>query len=69
MEVDKTMTKRLVTVEMDDTLKVVKVIFDNVNIHHLLVVEAEKLFGVVSDRDMLRTLSQNIGILSETNRD
>jgi hypothetical protein len=32
MKVEKIMSKRLVTVEMDDTLKVVKVIFDNVNI-------------------------------------
>ncbi len=69
MKVEKIMSKRLITVEMDDKLKVVKVIFDNANIHHLLVVEADKLFGVISDRDMLKALSPNIGTLSETRRD
>ncbi len=69
MKVEKIMSKRLITVEMDDRLKVVKVIFDNANIHHLLVVEADKLFGVISDRDMLKALSPNIGTLSETRRD
>ncbi len=69
MNVKEIMSTRLVTVEMDDTLKVVKVIFDNVNIHHLLVVGDGKLMGVISDRDMLKALSPNIGTLSETNKD
>ena len=69
MKVDKIMSKRLITVKMDDKLKAVKVIFDNADIHHLLVVEADKLFGVVSDRDMLRALSPNIGTIIEMNRD
>ncbi|MBC8555745.1 MAG: CBS domain-containing protein [Candidatus Brocadiales bacterium] len=69
MNVEKIMSKRLVTIKMDDSLKDVKEIFDNINIHHLLVVESDKLFGVVSDRDMLKALSPNIGTLSETNRD
>ncbi|MBC8550240.1 MAG: CBS domain-containing protein [Candidatus Brocadiales bacterium] len=69
MNVDKIMSKSLITVKLDDKLKAVKVIFDNANIHHLLVVEADKLFGVVSDRDMLKAISPNIGTLSETNRD
>ncbi len=63
MNVEEVMSKRLITVEMDDKLTVVKVIFDNVNIHHLLVVESDKLFGVISDRDMLRALSPNIGTI------
>ena len=54
MNVEEIMSKSLITVKMDDKLKAVKVIFDNANIHHLLVVEADKLFGVVSDRDMLK---------------
>ncbi len=69
MNVEKIMSKGLVTVKLDDTLKVVKEIFDNANIHHLLVVEADRLFGVISDRDMLKAISPNVGTLSETNRD
>jgi acetoin utilization protein AcuB len=63
------MSTRLVTVEMDDSLTVVKEIFDNINIHHLLVVEEGKLHGVISDRDMLKALSPNIVTSSETYRD
>ncbi len=69
MNVEKIMTKRLVTVKMDDSLKTVKVIFDNEGIHHLLVVESDELHGVVSDRDLLKALSPNVGTLAETNKD
>ncbi len=69
MIVEKIMSKTVVTVEMDDSLKMVKDIFDNTHFHHLLVVESEKLFGVISDRDLLKVLNPNIGTASETNRD
>ena len=43
------MTAWIVPVEMDDRLEVVKVIFDTVNFHHLLVLdENKKLGGIVS---------------------
>jgi len=52
------MTARIVTVEMDDRLEVVKEIFDTMHFHHLLVIdEHRKLSGVLSDRDLLRALS------------
>jgi acetoin utilization protein AcuB len=64
------MTIRVVTVEMDDRLEVVKEIFDTMNFHHLLVVdEHKKLSGVVSDRDLLRALSPYVGSAAETARD
>ena len=63
------MSKAVVTVEPDDSLRTVKEIFDNTHFHHLLVVESGKLFGVVSDRDLLRVLSPNIGTNAETFRD
>ena len=69
MIIEKIMSKNVVTVEMDDSLKVVKDIFDNTRFHHLLVVESGKLFGVISDRDLLKALSPNIGTASETTRD
>jgi acetoin utilization protein AcuB len=64
------MTTRLVTVEVDDPLEVVKQIFDSVKFHHLLVVDTGKtLCGVISDRDLLRALSPYIGTASENSRD
>lgn len=54
---------------MDDSLEVVKEIFDNAHYHHILVVESGKLFGVISDRDLLKALSPNIGTIAETSKD
>jgi len=70
MIVEDLMSKSVVTVELDDSLRMVKSIFDNVSFHHLLVVEdSGKLAGVISDRDLLRTLSPFIGTVVESNRD
>jgi acetoin utilization protein AcuB len=64
------MTARIVSVEMDDKLVVVKEIFDRMHFHHLLVLDAaKKLTGVVSDRDLLRGLSPHVGSVAETARD
>ena len=70
VSLESVMTTRLVTVEADDSLEVVKQIFDSVKFHHLLVVDSsKKLCGVISDRDLLRALSPYIGTASETGRD
>jgi acetoin utilization protein AcuB len=69
MLISELMTKKVVTVEMDDKLSVVKDIFDNSKFHHLLVIEEEKLLGVVSDRDLLKALSPNLGTMTETYKD
>jgi acetoin utilization protein AcuB len=70
MDVGAIMTIRVVTVEMDDRLDVVKSIFDTLNFHHLLVVDdRRKLKGVVSDRDLLKALSPYVGSAAETARD
>jgi acetoin utilization protein AcuB len=64
------MTTRVVTVEVDDRLSVVKNIFDAVKFHHLLVVGEDKtLRGVISDRDLLRALSPYVGTSAENARD
>ena len=63
------MTSRVVTIEMDDSLEVIRDIFRKVRFHHLLVVDNEKLVGVISDRDVLKAISPYVGTMSETNRD
>lgn len=69
MSVENIMSEHVVSVELDDSLMMVKDIFDNLNFHHLLVIESGKLFGVISDRDLLKALSPNIGMKSETLKD
>ena len=63
------MTTRVVTIEMDDSLEVVRDIFKKVRFHHLLVVDNDRLVGIISDRDMLKAVSPFVGTMSETTRD
>ncbi|WP_231502143.1 CBS domain-containing protein [Herbaspirillum sp. RV1423] len=63
------MSTKLVTASLDDKLETVKEIFDNLKFHHLLVVEEHKLLGVVSDRDLLKALSPNVGSARESYQD
>jgi acetoin utilization protein AcuB len=70
MDVGSIMTTRVVSVEMDDRLDVVKKIFDMLKFHHLLVVDDRKILkGVVSDRDLLKALSPYVGSVAENARD
>jgi acetoin utilization protein AcuB len=70
MDVGTIMTARVVTVEMDDRLDVVKKIFDTLKFHHLLVIDDNRtLRGIVSDRDLLKALSPYVGSAAENARD
>lgn len=69
ISVKKIMSTRVVTVTLDDKLSLVKEIFEHSKFHHLLAVEDGKLFGVVSDRDLFKALSPNIGTSTETYKD
>ncbi|SCY69932.1 CBS domain-containing protein [Desulfoluna spongiiphila] len=69
MNITKIMSKRIVTVELDDTLRVVRDIFTNVAFHNLLVVDNKRLYGILSDRDLLKALSPNLGTAAETRED
>jgi acetoin utilization protein AcuB len=69
MNVGEIMTAKTVTVELGDRLGTVKEIFDRLKFHHLLVVESGRLYGVVSDRDLLRALSPTLGTSAESDRD
>jgi len=69
MKVKEIMSASVVTVELDDKLSVVKDAFENLKFHHLLVVEDHKLLGVISDRDLFKALSPNIGTSTESYKD
>ncbi|MFC1485830.1 CBS domain-containing protein [Candidatus Latescibacterota bacterium] len=69
MKIDSILTNRVVTVEMDDTLSTIREIFVRLKFHHVLVVENQKLVGVISDRDLLKSISPFIGTLSERTLD
>jgi acetoin utilization protein AcuB len=61
LTLNRIMTRKLVTVTMDDDLKLVRELFHAHAFHHLLVLEHHKLVGVISDRDLLRHLSPFVG--------
>ena len=63
------MTKPVVSVELDDSLSTVRELFDRTRFHHLIVVNEGRLFGIVSDRDLLKALSPALGTASERTRD
>ncbi|MEE8612665.1 MAG: CBS domain-containing protein [Nitrospirales bacterium] len=70
MTVGSIMSGKVVTVGMDDSLETVRVLFEQVRFHHLLVVgEKRRLLGVISDRDLLKAVSPFVDTLSETTRD
>lgn len=69
MTVASIMTRSVVTVALDDTLWTIRKIFNGVKFHHLLVVGEGGLFGVISDRDLLKALSPFVGMISEHERD
>jgi acetoin utilization protein AcuB len=63
------MSTPVVTVGLDETLITIQEIFENVKFHHLLVVEKKRLFGIVSDRDLLKSLGPWHGTMDELPRD
>ncbi len=63
------MTKEVVTVDMDTSLKTICRIFDDKKFHHLFVVENDELCGVISDRDLFKALSPFLKTAAEQTRD
>lgn len=60
MQIEEIMTQEVHTITPEVTLAELRSVFHSVNYHHLLVVEAEQLQGVVSDRDVLRMSSPSL---------
>lgn len=63
------MTVHPETVQMDETLEMVRARMHRGGYHHVLVLEGPVLVGVLSERDLLRALSPNLRTASETSRD
>ena len=55
------MTRQVVTVKLDDSLDRIREIFDECFFHHLVVVKGYEVVGVISDRDLLKSISPFIG--------
>ncbi|WP_100658192.1 CBS domain-containing protein [Alteromonas flava] len=63
MSVDQLMTKNVVTVNMDDRLKVVRDLFIKHRFHHLLVVDDNHvLVAVISDRDYFKATTPTVDL-------
>jgi len=66
MKLCQIMTKQVITVGVYDRILSIQSLFEKHNFHHLLVVdEAGLLAGIVSDRDLLKTISPFISTLVE----
>ena len=69
MILESIMTRPVVTVELDDSLRAIKELLDVAPFHHLLVQEDGILYGVITDRDLYKALSPNLGTPLESPRD
>lgn len=70
MLVSDVMTRGVVSVGLDESLKSVSELFGSHHFHHALVLDEDKhLVGVVSDRDLLRAMSPFVAKLSERSID
>ena len=67
--VEAVMTRRIITISMDEPLHKIQHIFEREGFHHLLVLEGNNLVGVLSDRDLLSALSPYLNTPSEQRRD
>jgi len=55
-----------VTISMDTTMEQVRAVFESRGFHHLIVVEEDhRCVGVLSDRDLLHTVSPFVGKMAE----
>lgn len=69
MILESIMTRPVVTEELDDSLRAIKELLDVAPFHHLPVQEDGILYGVITDRDLYKALSPNLGTPLESARD
>ncbi|WP_394220921.1 CBS domain-containing protein [Alteromonas gracilis] len=69
MSIAHIMSKRVVSVHMDDSLQSLRELFAATGFHHLVVVHDNKLQGIISDRDLMKAVSPFVDTLSERSID
>lgn len=69
MNIKKLMTRPPVTIHVDEPLSQVKAIFEEKKFHHLLVVSRGVLVGIISDRDLLKSLNPRVDKVAATTAD
>lgn len=70
MKIATLMSKKLITLAMDEPLSKAKDIFESQPFHHLLITDDEGLLaGIITDKDLYKHLSPTIGTSQETHRD
>lgn len=65
MSIARIMSTRVVSVHMDDSLQSLRELFSATGFHHLVVVHDNKLQGIISDRDVMKSISPFVDTLSE----
>jgi len=69
MKINQVMQRDLITLDMDDTLASAKKLFEQHNMHHILIKNKSILAGVITDRDLWQNLSPTVGTRKETPQD
>ncbi|MGL1958875.1 MAG: CBS domain-containing protein [Colwellia sp.] len=70
MKIESLMSTKLVTLSMDESLSKAKEAFESNTIHHILITNDNKaLTGIITDRDLYKHLSPDVGTSKETHRD
>jgi acetoin utilization protein AcuB len=69
MSIAKIMSTRVVSVHMDDSLQSLRELVAATGFHHLVVVHDNKLQGIISDRDLMKSISPFVDTLSERKLD
>ena len=59
--VHEAMTAKVHTLHLDDSLHMAARLFEREHFHHVVVLERGRVFGVVSDRDILKAISPFVG--------
>jgi acetoin utilization protein AcuB len=65
MEIKEIMTKKLITLKPTDSTKEAWDLIFNEHVRHLVVMEKNKVVGIISDRDLLKTCNRATPLLVE----
>ena len=69
MGVKNIMSKRVVSIHLDDSLQSLRELFAATGFHHLVVVHDNELKGIISDRDLMKAVSPFVDTISERSLD